>query len=158
MKYLYTIYFLLYVSTLSAQTIDSLYSVFRHTNGSERTATANQLFEEFYNLGLTDSLYQFSARNRHREIEALITYWMAEYAFDTEDYKAATIWAEEALPLCRESGDDILLSDCLNLLSASLQRRGDFGRALPWQEACYWIDKRLGDAERLSSSLNNLAA
>ena len=158
MKYLYTIYFLLYVSTLSAQTIDSLYSVFRHTNGSERTATANQLFEEFYNLGLTDSLYQFSARNRHREIEALITYWMAEYAFDTEDYKAATIWAEEALPLCRESGDDILLSDCLNLLSASLQRRGDFGRALPWQEACYWIDKRLGDAERLSSSLNNQAA
>ena len=75
----------MYVSTLSAQTIDSLYSVFRHTNGSERTATANQLFEEFYNLGLTDSLSQFSARNRHREIEALITYWMAEYAFDTED-------------------------------------------------------------------------
>ena len=85
-----------------------------------------------------------------------VWYWAGEYGYAIQDYDRAISYAQKALPLISKgSGTE---ADCLNLLSICHIRTGDYQQAAHYAKQCYALDKKSGDSDRISSSLNTLAA
>jgi signal transduction histidine kinase/CheY-like chemotaxis protein/AraC-like DNA-binding protein len=140
-----------------AYSIDSLFTLFNATNGTPHIIIANAIFRHFDKEQFTDSLLTFCIKKRPKDVDARTIYWMSEYEYARSNFDNADSLGTKALPLCEKTGDRVLISDCLSLLSLSCQRKGEFAKALDYQHKCYDIDMENGDKERISSSLNNLA-
>ena len=133
--------------------VDSLLQQFDRQPSAQ---TANRFLEVLHKGGLTDEPIELSDRMPADTLRQQIWYWASEYCYAIQDYQRAIAYGKQALPLIPPGSD--MEADCLNLLSISYIRISNYEQAAAYAQRCHELDKRSGDADRISSSLNTLAA
>ena len=127
-------------------------------NQAPGVKAANAFFQHLNSEEFTDSPIQFSSATHLDTLRQQVWYWAAEYYLDQQDYSNAAAYAYRALPYCRATEGLAIEADCLSLLTIAYIRLGDYRHAAPCAHRLHELDKGSGDPERISSSLNTLAA
>lgn len=135
------------------QNIDKLIEIYE-TKGC-RVYDANKIFDFLNKEEITDSKIVFAENTPKDSLRQQLWYWVAEWYYDVQDYPTAKKYALKALPLFKYP--NMGRSDCLSLLSIIHVRLGEFAPAASYAKQCVDIDMKLGDPDRISSSLNTLA-
>lgn len=135
------------------QNIDKLIEIYE-TKGC-RVDDANKIFDFLNKEEITDSKIVFAENTPKDSLRQQLWFWVAEWYYDVQDYPTAKKYALKALPLFKYP--NMGRSDCLNLLSVIYVRLGEFAPAASYAKQCVDIDMKLGDPDRISSSLNTLA-
>lgn len=135
------------------QNIDKLIEIYE-TKGC-RVDDANKIFDFLNKEEITDSKIVFAENTPKDSLRQQLWYWVAEWYYDVHDYPTAKKYALKALPLFKYP--NMGRSDCLSLLSIIHVRLGEFAPAASYAKQCVDIDMKLGDPDRISSSLNTLA-
>lgn len=135
------------------QNIDKLIEIYE-TKGC-RVDDANKIFDFLNKEEITDSKIVFAENTPKDSLRQQLWYWVAEWYYDVQDYPTAKKYALKALPLFKYP--NMGRSDCLNLLGIIHVRLGEFAPAASYAKQCVDIDMKLGDPDRISSSLNTLA-
>lgn len=135
------------------QNIDKLIEIYE-TKGC-RVDDANKIFDFLNKEEITDSKIVFAENTPKDSLRQQLWYWVAEWYNDVQDYPTAKKYALKALPLFKYP--NMGRSDCLNLLGIIHVRLGEFAPAASYAKQCVDIDMKLGDPDRISSSLNTLA-
>ena len=118
---------------------------------------ANAFFAQLDKEGFTDSKIVLSETMPTDTLRQQVWYWAAEYCYDQQDYDKAKELGLKALPLCQTGGNRTIEGDCLNLLSLTFIRQGDFEEAVRYAKLCNELDMKSGNKDNISSSLNTLA-
>lgn len=132
---------------------DRIVEEFNRSRGKVRDA--NNLFSYLDKEGFTDSKIVFTNNTPSDTLRQQVWYWAAEWYNEQQEYQKAKDYALKALPLFRYPNME--KADCLNLLGIIHVRLGDFPTAASYAKQCVDIDMKLGDPDRISSSLNTLA-
>lgn len=144
-------------SLLYAQTqrpvFDELIENFDSSNATVNTA--NRFFDYLDKEEFTDQKIVFAKGTPVDSLRQQVWYWAAEWYNEQQEYQKAKDYALKALPLFRYPNME--KADCLNLLGIIHVRLGDFPTAASYAKQCVDIDMKLGDPDRISSSLNTLA-
>lgn len=144
-------------SLLYAQTqrpvFDELIENFDSSNATVNTA--NRFFDYLDKEEFTDQKIVFAKGTPVDSLRQQVWYWVAEWYYDVQDYPTAKKYALKALPLFKYP--NMGRSDCLSLLGIIHVRLGEFAPAASYAKQCVDIDMKLGDPDRISSSLNTLA-
>lgn len=135
------------------QNIDKLIEIYE-TKGC-RVDDANKIFDFLNKEEITDSKIVFAKNTPKDSLRQQVWYWAAEWYNEQQEYQKAKDYALKALPLFRYPNME--KADCLNLLGIIHVRLGDFPTAASYAKQCVDIDMKLGDPDRISSSLNTLA-
>lgn len=135
------------------QNIDKLIEIYE-TKGC-RVDDANKIFDFLNKEEITDSKIVFAENTPKDSLRQQVWYWAAEWYNEQQEYQKAKDYALKALPLFRYPNME--KADCLNLLGIIHVRLGDFPTAASYAKQCVDIDMKLGDPDRISSSLNTLA-
>lgn len=135
------------------QNIDKLIEIYE-TKGC-RVDDANKIFDCLNKEEITDSKIVFAENTPKDSLRQQLWYWVAEWYYDVQDYPTAKKYALKALPLFKYP--NMGRSDCLSLLGIIHVRLGEFAPAASYAKQCVDIDMKLGDPDRISSSLNTLA-
>lgn len=135
------------------QNIDKLIEIYE-TKGC-RVDDANKIFDFLNKEEITDSKIVFAENTPKDSLRQQLWYWVAEWYYDVQDYPTAKKYALKALPLFKYP--NMGRSDCLSLLGIIHVRLGEFAPAASYAKQCVDIDMKLGDPDRISSSLNTLA-
>lgn len=139
----------------SAQSVEQLLERF---DAKPDVATANAFFQQLLDAEFLDEPYVLPDDAPLDTLRAQVWYWAAEWMYDTgQHYDLAVDYGKRALPLCQAGKDDILTSDCLNILALSYVRLTDYDAAANYARQCFLLDEKSGDTGRISSSLNTLA-
>lgn len=136
-----------------SQNIDKLIEIYE-TKGC-RVDDANKIFDFLNKEEITDSKIVFAENTPKDSLRQQVWYWAAEWYNEQQEYQKAKDYALKALPLFRYPNME--KADCLNLLGIIHVRLGDFPTAASYAKQCVDIDMKLGDPDRISSSLNTLA-
>lgn len=144
----------LWMGSLKAQaeTVEQLIGQF---DKSPTATVANRLFKELQKQELLDQPIVFGPATPADSLRQQVFYWSAEWYYDRQDYQQAETYARKALPLFHVPDQK---ADCLNLLAITYIRLSDHKAAAEYAKQCYALDEKSGDADRMSSSLNTLAA
>lgn len=124
-------------------------------NSKSPTTTANLFFEFLDHEEFTDEKIKFGPNTPTDSVKQQVWYWAAEWYNEVQEYGKAKEYALKALPLFKYPNME--KADCLNLLGIIHVRLGDFPTAAAYAKQCVDIDMKLGDPDRISSSLNTLA-
>lgn len=135
-----------------AQDIEPLLEVF---NKRADAKSANRFFNALRQIGFTDEDIVFGPDAPKDSLRQQVWLWAADWFYHQHAYNSAEKYALKALPLYHPSNDS--RADCLNLLSITYIRRGDFQRATTYAKQCVDIDIKSGNHNSISSSLNTLA-
>ena len=125
---------------------------------TQRVEEANRLFQFLEAEDFLDEPIRFDAQTPSDTLFYQVWYWAAEYLNDRQQYARAVDYALKALPYCQRSKNPYIEGDCLSVLTIAYIRLGDFNHAAPCAKRLYTLDLKSGDMERISSSLNTLAA
>ena len=137
-----------------AQSAESLLEQF---DRKPATATANRFLETLKMAEITDETAHFSPDAPTDTLRLQVWYWASEYFYATHQYAKAAEYGKRALPLCTAGNDRTIEADCLNLLAAVHIRLADFQAAAAYAKRCNELDRKSGDPDKISSSLNTLA-
>lgn len=132
---------------------DTLVENFNSSGGA--VSCANKLFIYLDKKEFTDSKIVFTNNTPSDSLRQQVWYWAAEWYNEQQEYQKAKEYGLKALPLFRYPNME--KADCLNLLGIIHVRLGDFASAAAYAKQCVDIDMKLGDPDRISSSLNTLA-
>lgn len=132
---------------------DTLVENFNSSGGT--VSCANKLFIYLDKKEFTDSKIVFTNNTPSDSLRQQVWYWAAEWYNEQQEYQKAKEYGLKALPLFRYPNME--KADCLNLLGIIHVRLGDFASAAAYAKQCVDIDMKLGDPDRISSSLNTLA-
>lgn len=144
------------IQILAADEVSKALDLFDRAGNNERVAIANQLFGKQF-AEVADTVFHYDKNVDHKVLEAEVYYWAAEYELSKNNYSQAAIYINHALPIQRKLKGD-RLADCLSVAGVAYTRLGDFGSSIKYQEECLALDRKSGDLELVSSSLNNIAA
>lgn len=139
-------------TTAAEKKADCLIEAFNKTGSAD---SANKFFAYLYSKEFTDSKISFSTGTPTDSLRQQVWYWAAEWYNDTQEYAKAKKYVLKALPLFRWTNAD--RADCLNLTGIINVRLGDFASAASYAKQCVDINMAMGDADKISSSLNTLA-
>lgn len=78
--------------------------------------------------------------------------------YETQKYDSAVIVGEKALPLLQQQGLKAEEAEQLSILSVCCMRQSNYDKALRYAKACNELERKNGDAERISSSLNTIGS
>ena len=78
--------------------------------------------------------------------------------YESQKYDSAVIVGEQALPLLQQKGMKAEEAEELSILSVCCMRQSDYDKALRYAKACNELERKNGDAERISSSLNTIGS
>ena len=135
----------------------SVDSLLTEWNAHESWQTAAEFFMALEQTGLIDESPVPSADIHPDTIRLNVYYWAAEYYYSQQRYELAAEYALRALPLCSANSNSAA-ADCANLLSIIYVRLGKLDNAINYAKMCYELDKKSGDPDRISSSLNTLTS
>lgn len=137
---------------------DSLFSDYCGSSKDDKITSANAFFQELYQVyELTDSLIVIDENSfSTKHTDALVYYWMGEYAFSEIKYYDCISYGKKALSLSRNEFYE-LTSECLNLIGVAYARVGDYDDAIVCLEEFMKIKESENNSEALSSALNNIA-
>lgn len=150
-----TILFCMYTFEMRAEKTEADDLVEKFVQSDYGLNEANRFFEFLDREKFTDTKMVFSAGASKDSLCRQVWYWAAEWYNDVQEYGKAKEYALKALPLFRYPNME--KADCLNLLGIIHVRLGVFPTAASYAKQCVDIDMKLGDADRISSSLNTLA-
>lgn len=124
---------------------------------NQNAVTANAVFRQLGKEQFTDELISFSAQTNVDTLRQQVWYWAAEWYYDQQQFELARDYGLKALPHCKTGNNRVVEGDCENLLGAIFIRLTDYKNAAIHAKACYELDRRSGDPDMMSSSLNTLA-
>lgn len=78
--------------------------------------------------------------------------------YESQKYDSAVIAGEQALPLLKQKGMKAEEAEKLSILSVCCMRQSDYDKALRYAKACNELERKNGNAERISSSLNTIGS
>lgn len=125
---------------------------------AEMVSQTNGFFLFLYEADFIDEPYCFPAETDPDTLRQQVWYWAGEYYYEKQQYELAETFGLKALPLFRVGNDRTGEADCLNLLAISNTRLSHYQRAIDYSQQCYRLDEASGDADRIATSLNTLAA
>lgn len=158
MKQLLVFGFFLFITGITsvANNLSELYRQYLSLGGDQESIEiGNRIIQEASALGLINQIDAF--KDHSEQMQALIHYAAAANAWEQHDLKSISSPVEKALALSTSLDDNVMQGDCWHLLGSMAQMQGDLYRAVDCFEKCFEADKKLGDLDRMSSSLNNLA-
>ncbi len=129
---------------------------YEEAKGNERIARANRLMEEYAELA--DTQYVFSRKSEGRYMDGMVYYWSAYYVWDQGDNAQALTLNDKALSLLEQTDSTDTYADCLALTTIIYTRLSDFVSAAQYAERTLALDRKAGQPENISSSLNTIAA
>lgn len=130
---------------------------YEQQKGAERIASANQILDLVYQTEITDEHLVATSRTPSDSLEMMVWYWAGEYFYDTQDYNQSLRCTRHALPFVYRVGDFKLQSDCEHLIGLDYFRISDYARAVEYVRRSLALSRKIGDENRISSSLNTLA-
>ena len=143
------------VAELSSSDSSTIALIERFSGSGASVELANRFMRILEQEELLDEPFRFDADTPVDSLRQQVWYWSAEWYYARQDYDAAERYATKALPLySHDSGEK---ADCLNLLGIVNVRKGNFAKAVAFTKQTLAIDMRIGDPDRISSSLNVLA-
>lgn len=143
------------VAELSSSDSSTIALIERFSGSGASVELANRFMRILEQEELLDKPFRFDADTPVDSLRQQVWYWSAEWYYARQDYDAAERYATKALPLySHDSGET---ADCLNLLGIVNVRKGNFAKAVAFTKQTLAIDMRIGDPDRISSSLNVLA-
>lgn len=145
---------LAWVSSPLAASVDQLIKNF---DGDQNVNNANAFFKELDKEEFTDEQMTFKAGVSVDTLRQQVWYWAAEWYYDQQQFELARDYGLKALPHCKSGNNRVVEGDCENLLGAIFIRLTDYKNAAIHAKACYELDRRSGDPDMMSSSLNTLA-
>ena len=157
-KYTLFIFIICAFTEAGAQNADSLLKEF-DSNGrsSGKIAVANRFFVLLNEEEFTDELIKFNSKSNQDSVKMYLYYWAGEYLYDRQKYDVAISYASRALPLCKAGKNQIIQSDCENLLAILYFRKADYTHALNYAKQSLEANRKIGDKSRISSALNTIA-
>lgn len=118
-----------------------------------------ELYSSYCDKHVIDSVYnecrRMAAEDYPADADAGADYCLADWAYGVSLLDLSAYSLEKALK--KEPSDMILRADCLSLASAVARLKGNLSAAIKYAEECLIIDRRNGNDEYISSSLNNIA-
>ncbi len=137
--------------------IDSLFNQFKGQSGLQRTETARKLVHHFEQEGFYDYPVPKRLLEDRRSVSMLVYLGMANSEYVKNNFSESEHYAE--LALSNVNKDSLRwLSSCYEILNVTLQRKGDFSKAIEYAHMDYEIGKKLKNNRILSSALNSLAS
>ncbi len=137
---------------------DSIYVLVQAFFNQNSLEKANDVFSYLKRHGIADQDSELSVADSKEFICMNVTYYAADYLYEKGEYKAAAKYASLALEYSQKTSDLDFKADILNLLSILYARLGNYDKAGYYAEQCYILDLASGDHDKISSSLNVLAA
>lgn len=148
----------LFLSVAAAHSREAADSLLTQYDTHRQFQVANAFFDALKASGFIDETVHFEADTPPDSVASQVWYWGAEYYCDAQRYAQSLRLALKSLPLLERGNDPLVLGDCLNLLAVNYIRLSDYERAAHYAQRCYRLDCASQDADRISSSLNTLAA
>ena len=139
-----------------ADELNDVLQKFEKSSSNGRVVLANKLFSDMF-AEVADTVFKYDNSVNQSLLEAEVYYWAATYELAKNNYSNAAIYINHALPIQRRlKGEN--LADYLSVAGVAYTRLGDFSSSIKYQEECLALDRKSGDNELISSSLNNIAA
>lgn len=126
-------------------------------NTQKRLQLANKFFVYLRQIDYIDEPIAFPADSHIDSVDVNVWYYVAEWYYGEGDYQTAIDYCTRATN-CMGVVDDTSKSDVYALLGAVYFRMGAFDKAAKALNQCYELDKKLGDFDRMSSTLNGIAS
>ena len=142
----------------SRQTIEQYAEQYTQCESTgKRLNLANDFFTFLYKIDYIDEPIVFPADSHIDSVDVNVLYYIAEWHYNQGDYQAAADYCTEAT---RHMGvvDDISKSDVYGLLGAAYFRQSAYDKAVEALNRSYELDKKTGDIDRMSSTLNSIAS
>lgn len=126
-------------------------------NAQSRLKLANEFFAFLQKIEYIDDPIAFPATSHIDSVDVNVWYYVAEWYYGEGDYQSAIDYCTRATG-CFGVVDDASKSDVYALMSAAYFRTGSFDKAAEALNQCYELDKKSGDFDRMSSTLNGIAS
>lgn len=123
----------------------------------QRLQLANDFFAYLLKTEYLDEPIAFAADSHIDSVDVNVYYYVAEWYYGEGDYQSAVDYCTRATQ-CFGEVDDASKSDVYALLGAAYFRQSAFDKAAEALNRCYELDKKEGDFDRMSSTLNNIAS
>ena len=118
-----------------------------------------ELYTTYCSKDVIDSVYtecrQMAINDYPDNVDAGTDYYVADWAYGVSLLDLSKLCLDKALQ--KTSPETALQADCLSLASAVSRLKGDLAAAISYAEECLTIDRKNGNEEYISSSLNNIA-
>lgn len=150
---LFVLFVMMAAATWAVAPEDSLITEFDRTGNYE---TANRFFDRIYRSGLLPTPQHMTKLTPKDSLRQQVWYWAGEYFYSVNNYEQASVYAMRALPLISKGTE--LEADCQSLLAITNMRMAHYAKAIGYAQRCHKLDMESGDEDRISSSLNTLAA
>ncbi|MBQ9297100.1 MAG: helix-turn-helix domain-containing protein [Paludibacteraceae bacterium] len=129
----------------------------RTPDARNRLNQANRFFDFLYDARYIDEPIVFPKDAHIDSVDVNVYYYTAEYFYSVGDYRTAVSYCTRAEE-CFGCVDDQSKSDVYALKAAACFRLSDFNRVVQTLNRAYALDKRSGDLDRMSSTLNGIAS
>ena len=126
-------------------------------NAQSRLRLANDFFAHLLRTEYIDEPIAFPADSHIDSVDVSVYYYVAEWYYGEGDYQKAVDYCMRATQ-CFGVVDDIAKSDVHALLGAAYFRQSVFDKAAEALNRSYELDKKSGDLDRMSSTLNSIAS
>lgn len=118
-----------------------------------------ELYSSYCSKDVIDSVYteckQMAMNDYPDNVDAGTEYYLADWAYGVSLLDLSKLSLDKALQ--KTSPETALQADCLSLACAVSRLKGDLSAAISYAEECLAIDRKNGNEEYISSSLNNIA-
>ena len=122
-----------------------------------RLRLANRFFAYLNEIDYTDQPISFPPGSHIDSVDVNVYYYIAEWNYGTGNYQRAADLCRQATK-CMGQVDDVSRSDVYSLLGASCFRLSKYQEAADALNQSYLLDKKTGDYDRMSSTLNSIAS
>ena len=140
----------------AALDVDSLMQQYEHGNAIAQNNLRQTLVHHFSEEEYYDYPVNEKALNDHKFSSALLYLGMANYEYDQNRFPESKTYAEKALTFFNQDSLRWRAS-CYAILNTTLQRIGDFNKALEYAQQALSLGNKLHDNKVISSALNSLA-
>ena len=126
-------------------------------DADSRIRLANDFFAYLLGIDYIDEPIRFPEGSHIDSVDVNVLYYIAEWHYGKGDYQKAVGYLENATGRMGVVSDDAR-SDVYALLGAAYFRLSDYDKAAKALNRCYLLDKKSGDMDRMSSTLNSIAS
>ena len=123
---------------------------------AKRLVLANEFFGHLYQTGYIDEPIVFPAGAHMDSVDVNVWFYISEWYYYEGEYGLAVQYAKRAEEHCTSHVDEISKSDVYSQLGGAYFRASDYEKAAEALLKSYEIDRKSGDYDRLSSTLNGI--
>ena len=129
----------------------------RTPDAKARFKIANEFFAFLHSIDYIDEPIVFPDSAYIDSVDINVYYYIAEWYYVAGAYASTADYCTRATH-CMGIVDDVSKSDVYSLLGAAYFRLSEFDKAVEALNESYLLDKKSGDFDRMSSTLNGIAA